>query len=428
MPLTAFHVMTKPRGAICNLDCAYCYFLSKEQLYPGSTFRMSENLLEEYTRQYIEAQQVSEITFAWQGGEPMLMGLEFYRQAVAYQQKHCKPGMHITNTFQTNGVLLDDEWCHFFVENNILIGLSLDGPRHLHDVYRVDKGGAPTFERVMAGLDLLKRHQVEHNILTAVHAANADYPLEVYRFLRDEAGARFLQFIPIVERANKTGFQEGETITERSVGAEQYGHFMIDIFEEWGRRDIGRVYVQLFDVALSAWLGRRPGLCIFEETCGAALALEHNGDLYSCDHFVEPKHFLGNIIDIPLSQIVQSDQQRQFGLAKRETLPGYCRECPVVFACHGGCPKDRFILTPDGEQGLNYLCAGYRAFFTHVDKAMRFMTNELQQNRPPANLMLHLRQQDALLEAAFARAGRNDPCPCGSGLKFKKCHGRNSRH
>ena len=424
---SAFHLMTKPRGAICNLDCKYCYFLSKERLYPGSDFRMSDNLLEEYIRQYIEAQSVDEINFAWQGGEPTLMGVEFFRQAVRYQQKHKRPGMRITNALQTNAVTLDDEWCAFFAENDFLIGVSLDGPRDVHDYYRVDKGGQPTFQRVMAGIDLLKRHDADFNILTTVHAANEGHGLRVYKFLRDEVGARFMQFIPIVERDNETGYQEGDKVTERSVSADAYGRFLIEMYEEWVRRDVGRVYVQIFDIALAAWTGAPPGLCIFDETCGLALALEHNGDVYSCDHFVEPDYKLGNIMDVPLNDIVVMDQQREFGLAKRETLPQYCLDCEVKFVCNGGCPKNRFITTPDGEAGLNYLCAGYRAFFNHVRPTMDFMARELTQRRPPANVMLRMALYDAELERAFASAGRNDPCPCGSGLKFKRCHGRRGR-
>jgi uncharacterized protein len=421
---TAFHIMTKPRGAICNLDCKYCYFLSKERLYPNSDFRMSETLLEEYTRQYIAAQQVPEVTFAWQGGEPTLMGLDFYKQAVAYQQKHKKTGMRIINALQTNAVTLDDEWCAFFKKHDFLIGVSLDGTRALHDFYRVDKGGKPTFDKVMQGIESLKRHKVEFNILTTVHAANAPHPLEVYRFLRDEVKTEFIQFIPIVERANETGYQEGDSVTERSVTAEQYGQFLIQIFDEWVRHDVGRVFVQMFDVALAAWIGSNPGLCIFEETCGTALAMEHNGDVFSCDHFVEPAYKLGNIVDIPLSEIVVSDKQRQFGLAKRDTLPQYCRNCEVRFVCNGGCPKDRFIQTPSGDAGLNYLCAGYRAFFNHIAEPMRFMAHELQQRRAPANIMFYLAQKDAEQLAAFAKARRNDLCPCGSGKKFKHCHAR----
>ena len=420
----AFHVMLKPRGAICNLDCKYCYFLSKEMLYPGSRFRMADELLDDYTRQYIEAQRVPEVTFAWQGGEPTLMGLDFYRQAIAYQQKYRKPGMRIFNALQTNGTVLDDEWCRFFHEHDFLIGLSLDGPQDIHDTYRVDKGGKPTFERVMAAARLMQQHEVEFNILTTVHAANGDRPLEVYRFLRDEVRTQFIQFIPIVERDNDTGYQEGEQVTNRSVTARQYGQFLNAIFDEWVRHDVGRVYVQIFDVALAAWSGERAGLCIFEETCGHALAMEHNGDVYSCDHFVEPRHKLGNIADIPLLDMVSSEQQQRFGQAKRDTLPKYCRECEVRFVCNGGCPKDRIIRTPDGEDGLNYLCEGLRAFFNHIDAPMKFMAAELRARRPPANIMRHMAQQDAELQRLFVSAGRNDPCPCGSGRKFKHCHGR----
>lgn len=420
----AFHVMLKPRGAICNLDCKYCYFLAKEMMYPGSRFRMADDLLETYTKQYIDAQRVPEVTFAWQGGEPTLMGLDFFKRAVELQQQYRKPGMRIHNAFQTNGVLLDDDWCRFFHQHNFLIGLSVDGPKPIHDAYRVDKGGRPTFDRVMAGLALLKKHKVEFNILTTVHAANADHGVEVYRCLRDEVGTQFMQFIPIVERDNETGYQEGDEVTDRSLTAEQYGHFLITIFDEWVRRDVGRVFVQIFDVALAAWAGERPGLCIFEETCGLALAMEHNGDLFACDHFVEPNYRLGNIQEIPLLDMVASAEQRQFGLDKRDKLPQYCRECEVRFVCNGGCPKDRFINTPTGEPGLNYLCGGLRAFFNHIDRPMRFMASELHAERPPANIMHVLAQEERALHQRFATAGRNDPCPCGSGRKFKACHGR----
>jgi uncharacterized protein len=392
-------------------------------MYPGSRFRMADDLLEEYTKQYIEAQRVPEVTFAWQGGEPTLMGLNFFKRAVELQQQYRKPGMTIHNALQTNGTLLDDDWCRFFHEHNFLIGLSVDGPRELHDAYRVDKGGKPTFDRVMKGMHLLQRHKVEFNILTTVHAANADHPLEVYRFLRDEAKTQFMQFIPIVERDNETGYQEGEAVTDRSVTAEQYGRFLISIFDEWVRRDVGRVFVQIFDVALAAWTGNRPGLCIFEETCGSALAMEHNGDLFSCDHYVEPNYRLGNIMEIPLIEMVASAKQRQFGLDKRDTLPQYCLDCEVRFVCNGGCPKDRILTTPDGEPGLNVLCAGFRAFFNHVRRPMEIMANELRYQRPPANIMRLLAEEDAARQRQFSAVGRNDPCPCGSGRKYKQCHG-----
>jgi uncharacterized protein len=383
----AFHVMVKPRGPICNLDCHYCFYLPKERLYPNSSFRMGKDLLETYTRQYIDSQRVPEVTFAWQGGEPTLMGVNFFKLAVELQQKYRKPGTRILNTMQTNGTLLDDDWCRFFHEHNFLIGISLDGPRGLHDAYRVDKGGKPTFEKVMNGLDLLKKHNVEFNVLAAVHAANADHPLEVYRFLRDEARVQFIQFIPIVERANETGFQEGSKVTERSVLAGQYGDFLIAIFNEWVRRDVGQTYVQIFDVALEAWFSGRTSLCIFSDTCGNALALEHNGDLYSCDHFVEPEYKLGNIEKNHLIELVGSRKQRRFGQDKRDKLPQYCLDCEVRFVCNGGCPRNRYIQTPDGEPGLNYLCQGYRAFFNHIDKPMRFMAAELRARRAPANIM-----------------------------------------
>jgi uncharacterized protein len=384
---------------------------------------MASDLLEDYTRQYIEAQRVPEVTFAWQGGEPTLMGLDFFRLAMQFQQKYQRPGMHIQNTLQTNGTILDDEWCSFFREHHFLIGLSLDGPRAMHDAYRVDKGGKPTFDRVMEGVAMLKKHGVEFNILTTLHAANVDHPSEVYHFLRDEVGTQYMQFIPIVEPEKETHLQGEDAVTNRSVTARQYGDFLIAIFDEWVRRDVGRVYVQIFEVALAAWVGAPKGLCIFEETCGAALAMEHNGDVYSCDHFVEPTYKLGNLKQRPLLAMVNSQQQYQFGQAKRDTLPRYCRECPVLFVCNGGCPKDRILSTPDGEPGLNYLCEGYKAFFTHIDRPMRRMAEELQAERSPANIMYFLAQEEQELQRRFAQAGRNDPCPCGSGHKFKKCHG-----
>jgi len=386
----AFHVLLKPRGAICNLDCKYCFFLSKERLFPGSQFRMSDAILENYTRQHIAAHDVPEVTFAWQGGEPTLMGLEFFRRAVALQQKYRKPGTRILNTIQTNATTLNEEWCRFFHEHEFLLGISLDGPRAMHDTYRVDKGGSPTFDRVMAGVALVKKHQVDFNILTTVNAANADHGLEVYRFLRDEVGTSFVQFIPIVERDNATGYQEGERVTKRSVTGRQYGSFLIAVFDEWVRRDVGRVFVQLFDVALGVWLGEPSALCIFAETCGRALALEHNGDLFSCDHFVEPRHRLGNVAAAPLADLVNSPQQRQFGLNKRDTLPRYCRECEVRFICNGGCPKDRILTTPDGEPGLNYLCEGFKAFFTHIDRPMKTMAGLVRRRRPPSEIMTML--------------------------------------
>ena len=415
-----FHVLAKPTGAICNLDCQYCFFLSKEMLYPGSRFRMADELLEAYIRQLIEGHDTPEVTVAWQGGEPTLMGLDFFRRALDYEEQYRRPGMRIVNTIQTNGTLIDDEWAAFFRQHEFLVGISIDGPREMHDAYRVDKGGQPTFERVWRGLQALRARGVEHNVLTTVHRANAGRPLEVYRFLRDEAGARFIQLIPIVERADD-GADDG--VTERSVGAEAWGRFLIAVFDEWVRRDVGSVFVQTFDAALASWYGAPPALCIFAETCGDALALEHNGDLYSCDHFVDPAHLLGNIHNTPMIELVASEQQRAFGAAKRDTLPRYCRECDVRFACHGECPKNRFIATPDGEPGLNYLCAGYKAFFHHIDGPMRFMADELRHGRAPANVMADIARGDREILDRLRASGRNDACPCGSGRKFKRCHG-----
>jgi uncharacterized protein len=382
-----YHVMLKPRGAICNLGCQYCYFLSKEKLYPESSFRMDETLLEDFTRQYIQTQQSPEITFSWQGGEPTLMGLEFFEQAIRFQQKYAQPGQKIKNALQTNGVTLTEAWCQFFKAHDFLIGLSIDGPKHLHDAYRRDKGENPTFERVMDGLELLKAHKVTFNALTTVHAANAPHPLEVYHFLRDKAKIEFIQFIPIVERDNETGYQEGSKITERSVTARQYGQFLISIFDEWVSRDVSLVYVQIFDVALGAWLGQPGALCVFAPTCGGAMALEHNGDLYACDHFVEPKYLLGNIQEHDLINLVTSESQVKFGRNKMDKLPDFCLNCEVRFACHGGCPKNRFIRTPRGEPGLNYLCQGYKDFFKHIDEPMKIMAFLIRRQLPPLEVM-----------------------------------------
>jgi uncharacterized protein len=408
-----FHVLAKPTGPICNLDCSYCYFLSKEALYPGDRFRMADDLLDTYVRQLLEAHTTPEVTIAWQGGEPTLMGVEFFRRVVETAERYRRPGQRVHHTIQTNGTLLTDEWCALFAEHGFLVGISIDGPRELHDAYRVDKRGAPTFDKVMRGLELLVRHGVEWNVLATVHAANQDHPLEVYRFFRDELGARFVQLIPIVERADDTGSREGGTVTERTVDPQAWGRFLIAVFDEWLRHDVGRVFVSHFDAALAAWVGIPPAMCVFRETCGDAVALEHNGDLYSCDHFVEPSHLLGNIRRTHLVELVGSPRQRAFGDAKRDDLPGFCRSCDVLFACRGECPKNRIARTPDGEAGLNHLCAGYKAFFHHIDGPMRLM----------ADLLRRGRYADEITRV-FAAAGRNEPCPCGSGRKTKHCHGR----
>ncbi|MBP6470165.1 MAG: anaerobic sulfatase maturase [Chloroflexi bacterium] len=417
----AFHLLAKPTGAICNLDCAYCFFLDKEVFYPGSKFRMSEPVLEQYIRQLIESHQTNSVNIAWQGGEPTLMGLDFYRRTMDLVEKYRRPGMTFLHTMQTNGTLLNDEWAAFFAEHNFLLGISIDGPRPLHDIYRVDKGGKPTFDNVMRGLRLLQKHNVDYNVLTTVNRINGDYPLEVYRFLRDEVGTTWMQFIPVVERINADGltlYQEGTAVSDRSVQPEQFGRFLSTIFDEWVRRDVGTIYVQTFEAALSNWLGMpNSGMCVFNATCGTGLAIEHNGDLYSCDHFVEPNYFLGNIQETHMIELVASPQQIQFGLDKRDSLPRYCQECDVRFACHGECPKNRFIQTPDGEPGLNYLCVGFKEFFHHVDFPMKLMAGLIRRGREAREVM-------QILDRAFTGVERNAPCPCGNGRKFKQCHGR----
>lgn len=383
----AFHVMAKPRGAICNLGCEYCYYLPKKALYPGGTFRMSNQVLKSYVRQYIAAQQVPQVHFAWQGGEPTLMGLDFFRRVVGYQKEAARPGMRIENAIQTNGTLLNDDWCRFFAENHFLVGISLDGPREIHDVYRKDKGNRGTFDRVIHGIRLLKDYQVDFNILTCVSAANAEKPLEVYHFLRDEVGAEFIQFIPIVEWERPTDPQKERKLSERSVNGEQYGYFLNSIFDDWLAHDLSKIFVQIFDTSFGHWIGAPGGLCVFQETCGLALVTEHNGDVYSCDHFVEPDCYLGNMLKTPLAEMVGSEKQRQFGLAKRNSLPQYCRSCSFLFACNGGCPKDRTDITPDGEPGLNHLCSGFKTFFAHVDSPFRIMANLIRQHRPMTDVM-----------------------------------------
>jgi len=379
--------MAKPRGAICNLGCEYCYYLPKKALYPGGTFRMSNQVLKSYVRQYIAAQQVPQVHFAWQGGEPTLMGLDFFRRVVGYQKEAARPGMRIENAIQTNGTLLNDDWCRFFAENHFLVGISLDGPREMHDVYRKDKGNRGTFDRVIHGIRLLKDYQVDFNILTCVSAANAEKPLEVYHFLRDEVGAEFIQFIPIVEWERPTDPQKERKLSERSVNGEQYGYFLNSIFDDWLAHDLSKIFVQIFDTSFGHWIGAPGGLCVFQETCGLALVTEHNGDVYSCDHFVEPDCYLGNMLKTPLAEMVGSEKQRQFGLAKRNSLPQYCRSCSFLFACNGGCPKDRTDITPDGEPGLNHLCSGFKTFFTHVDPPFRIMANLIRQHRPMTDVM-----------------------------------------
>ncbi len=436
-----FHVMTKPIGPICNLDCKYCFYLEKEKmlqadaLAPRTTWQMSDDVLEAYIKQYIASQPTPEVTFAWQGGEPTLLGVRFFKRVRELQQRYAD-ARPIQNAIQTNGTLLDDEWCEFLAKERFLVGISIDGPARFHDSYRVDKQQKPTFDAVMHGLELLKLYNVEFNTLTVVNRVNAADPLAVYQFLK-ETGSGFIQFIPLVERYYKPSSNPGNgliqidlappprhasvesEVTEWSVLPDQFGQFLVTIFNEWVRNDVGAVFVQLFDSALGTWLGEGASLCVFAETCGSALAMEQSGDVYSCDHFVYPDYRLGNIQQTDLADLARCKAQQDFGREKQTTLPRYCRECSVRFACNGECPKHRFLKTPEGEFGLNYLCAGYKSFFTHIDPYMRNMAALLKQGRAPSEIMGSFRKTPSSIKAAHV--GRNDSCPCGSGQKYKKC-------
>jgi uncharacterized protein len=424
----SFHVLSKPTGAICNLACSYCFFLDKEVMYEDSRFHMSDEVLDRYIRQLVDAHATPQVTVAWQGGEPTLMGLHFYRRAIELQGQYRKPGMTFLNTMQTNGTLLTDEWCEFFKENDYLIGISIDGPQHLHDAYRVNKKGKGSFNKVMRGLRILQKHDVEYNILTTVNRVNGDHPLEVYRFLRDEARTDWMQFIPVIERVDEHGQPDhlrGMYASERSVQPEQFGRFLIAAYDEWVRHDVGSVFVQTFEASARNWMGlESSGMCVFNETCGLGVALEHTGDLYSCDHFVDDEFLLGNIAETDMGELVASEQQHQFGQDKHDGLPQYCLDCDVRFACHGECPKNRFLVTPDGQPGLNYLCAGFKEFFHHIDHPMKTIAATMRSGRPASDVMDIIRLADAERTAALRAAGRNGPCPCGSGRKTKQCHGR----
>jgi uncharacterized protein len=426
----AFHVMLKPVGPTCNLNCTYCYYLEKKKLYPGKKdFKMSDELLEEFIKQFIEANQIPVVTFTWQGGEPTLMGLDFYRKAIELQKKYAG-GKTIGNSFQTNGTRLNEDWCKFFNDNKILVGISIDGPEHNHDHFRRTASGGPTFKRAMKGIELLQKHKVEFNTLSCVNDYNVHFASETYRFLKS-IGSVFLQFLPVVERKATqqpenlltlvaNDYSGDAEVTEWSVNGKDFGKFLITIFNEWVRSDVGRYYVQIFDATLANYAGEMPGICVFAETCGDALVIEHNGDLFSCDHYVYPEYYLGNILDKPMIDLVKSQQQFDFGIDKRNKLPRYCLQCDVRFTCHGECPKHRFSNTPDGKPGLNYLCVGYKMFFHHVEPYMDYMAKELKNKRAPANVMNWIRNKESqVIKSAIPE--RNDPCPCGSGKKFKNC-------
>lgn len=389
------YVMLKPAGAHCNLACKYCYYLEKNKLYPtAQRHLMSDEMLEQFTREYIEAQTMNQVLFTWHGGEPLLRSIDFYRKALSLQQKYAG-GRCIDNIIQTNGTLLTDEWCEFFAQNHWLVGISIDGPQPDHDHYRLTAAGKPSWQKVMQGIKLLKKHGVEWNAMAVVNAYNVNHPLEFYRFFK-ENGCQFLQFTPIVER--QTRHEDGRTLasladkneiplSEASVAPEQWGYFLCAIFDEWVRKDVGKIFVEIFDCTLANWMGISPGICAYSKECGHAGVMEHNGDVYSCDHFVFPEYKLGNIRDHSLIDMLYGEQQQEFSRLKHSSLPRQCKECDMEFACHGECPKNRFMKDKYGDSGLNYLCPGYYHYYQHVAPYMDYMKQELMSQRPPSNIM-----------------------------------------
>ena len=389
------YVMLKPAGAHCNLACKYCYYLEKNKLYPtAQRHLMSDEMLEQFTREYIEAQTMNQVLFTWHGGEPLLRSIDFYRKALSLQQKYAG-GRRIDNVIQTNGTLLTDEWCEFFAQNHWLVGISIDGPQPDHDHYRLTAAGKTSWKKVMQGIKLLKKHGVEWNAMAVVNAYNVNHPLEFYRFFK-ENGCQFLQFTPIVER--QTRHEDGRTLasladkdeislSEASVAPEQWGYFLCAIFDEWVRKDVGKIFVEIFDCTLANWMGVSPGICAYSKECGHAGVMEHNGDVYSCDHFVFPEYKLGNIRDHSLIDMLYGEQQQEFSRLKHSSLPRQCKECDMEFACHGECPKNRFMKDKYGDSGLNYLCPGYYHYYQHVAPYMDYMKQELMSQRPPSNIM-----------------------------------------
>lgn len=400
----AFTVMAKPSGPACNLQCRYCFYSEKEKLYPEKQhYRMSDELVELFIRQKTEAHTSSQVHFAWQGGEPTLLGVSYFERVVEFQKKYAR-GKSISNSFQTNGILIDEDWCRFFKRNQFLVGISIDGPRHIHDIHRLNRSGRSSFDQVIHAIQLLKAYGVEFNTLTVVHKDNSESACEVYNFLK-ETGSGYMQFIPIVERLTSVHGRDGLSlispdftgearVTDWSVDPLQYGKFLSAVFDEWVRKDVGKVFVQHFDVALEVWLGLPASVCVFGQTCGQATVIEHNGDVYSCDHFVYPQNKLGNLTDTPLVNMLASDTQRKFGMDKLDFLPASCRSCGVRFACNGECPKHRFVMSEGEPNRQNYLCAGYRYFFNHIDTCMKFMANEYKNRRAPANVMNWMNHPD----------------------------------
>ena len=389
------YVMLKPAGSLCNLRCKYCYYLEKDKLYKQcKNHVISDELLEKFIKEYIEAQTTPQVLFTWHGGETLMRPISFYKRALELQRIYGR-GRQIDNCIQTNGTLLTDEWCQFFKDNNFLVGVSIDGPQEFHDEYRRTATNKPTFVKVMNGINLLNKHGVEWNALAVVNDYNADYPLEFYRFFK-QIGCKYIQFSPIVERVVKRedgltlapGMQGGDAgLADFSITPEQWGNFLCTIFDEWVHNDVGEYFVQLFDATLANWVGQAPGVCILAEECGHAGVMEFNGDVYSCDHFVYPEHLLGNLHTKAITEMMYSDQQNKFAKMKKQMLPQQCKECKFLFACHGECPKNRFLNDKYGNYGLNYLCKGYRQFFEHVEPYMNFMKRELENHRAPANVM-----------------------------------------
>ncbi len=407
--------MAKPLGPTCNLNCTYCYYLSKTSLFPADEqYRMTDDVLEAYVRSFIESSPGPFVHFVWHGGEPTLLGLDFYRRVITVQERYLPPEWTCINNLQTNGVMIDEEWCDFLAEHRFHVGISIDGSAWLHDACRVDNAGKPTHRRVMRALDLLQRRGIEPDVLCTLNAMTAPHPTEVYRFFLDQ-GVKWLQFLPVVQRTPDGG------ASDLSVTPEAMGAFLCTVFDEWIRHDVGRIVVQTFAECLNVAMGKPADLCIMAETCGRALAIEHDGSVYSCDHFVDPEYRLGNVSSDSLSVLVDAPEQVAFGQAKRDALPGYCRECPVLSVCNGGCPKDRFVSTPDGEEGLNYLCAGYRQFYEHAAPYMVRMAGLARRRKPAPTIMAELKLEEADEERPWREASRNDPCPCGSGRKYKRC-------
>jgi len=408
-----FQVFVKPIGASCNLSCHYCYYRDKGELYrTGASLRMSREVLEEYILQHSEACPTKVINFCWHGGEPTLLGIDYFRTIVAIERKYCPPGKIIRNGIQTNGTLLNEEWCRFLKDEGFYVGISLDGPREFHDCYRVTGKQEPTYDQVMRGYELLTRYDIPCDILCVVHRKNVYHPEQVYRFFRS-IDARYIEFLPLVERPS----QRENDVTDRSVPAEAFGVFLCTIFDEWLRHDVGNIKIQIFEEMAERAMGMEQALCVFQKTCGTVPVIEHNGDFFSCDHFVDEEHRLGNILETPLVILLESPTQRSFGEKKQSTLPHYCRVCEFLEMCNGGCPKDRIARTPDGERGLNYLCAGYRRFFNHIQPFVA----ELRDLWSRTSSVYPLKGVPSREAGTGKKPGRNDPCPCGSGRKYKKC-------